>query len=75
MVLQLVPKDENVNFKSLRIEFTRKKYALRRLVLVDAFDTETELSFTQVRLNSAMEDSEFEFVPPVGVEVIKPEGF
>lgn len=75
IVLQLVPKKENVNFKSLRLEVTRKKYGLRRLVLVDAFDTETEISFTQVRLNTAMEDSVFEFEPPPGVEVIKPEGF
>ncbi len=75
VVLELTPKAENANFKSLRLELTRKKYLLKRLVLVDAFDTETELSFTQVRLNTAMDDSVFEFQPPAGVEVIKPAGF
>ena len=75
VVLELTPKAENANFKSLRLELSRKKYLLRRLVLVDAFDTETELSFTQVRLNSGMDDSVFDFQPPEGVEVIKPAGF
>jgi outer membrane lipoprotein-sorting protein len=63
-----------MNMKSLRIEFTRKKYNLQRLVMVDAFDNETELSFSQVRLNAPIDDSVFDFQPPEGVEVIKPEG-
>jgi len=74
IVLQLLPKAEGVNIKSLRIEFTRKRYNIQRLVMVDAFDNETELSFSQVRMNLAIDDSVFDFQPPEGVEVIKPEG-
>ncbi len=74
IVLLLRPKTEGMNMKSLRIEFTRKKYNLHRLVMVDAFDNETELSFSQVRLNTPIDDSVFDFQPPAGVEVIRPEG-
>jgi len=74
IVLLLKPKTEGMNMKSLRIEYTRKKYNLQRLVMVDAFDNETELSFSQVRLNAPIDDSVFDFQPPAGVEVIKPEG-
>ena len=74
IVLLLKPRKEGMNMKSLRIEFTRKKYNLQRLVMVDAFDNETELSFSQVRLNAPIDDSVFDFQPPAGVEVIKPEG-
>jgi len=74
IVLQLLPKAEGMNIKSLRIEFTRKRYNIQRLVMVDAFDNETELAFSQVRLNPTIDDSVFDFEPPQGVEVIKPEG-
>ncbi len=71
--LKLTPKEET-GFKYLKLTVSKKKYEVEQVVIVDTFDNETELSFSQVRLNPNVADAEFEFVPPEGVEVIRPDG-
>lgn len=58
-------------FKSLQLSLLRQKFTLTDLVLVDQFDTVTAMSFTNVKLNADLADSDFVFTPPTGVQVIK----
>ncbi len=71
--VQLTPRKPGA-FKSLQLTVTKQKYVLQDLVLVDQMDNVTEMSFTGVRMNGDIPDSEFSFVAPPGVQVIKAGG-
>jgi outer membrane lipoprotein carrier protein len=68
--LHLVPKEAGL-FQSLELTVSRQKYLLQDLVLVDTMGTQTELHFSSVKLDVDVPDSEFVFVAPPGVSVIK----
>lgn len=68
--VRLVPKQPG-QFKSLVITVSKQKYLLQELVLVDQMDNQTQMSFQNIRLNQDVPDSEFVFVAPAGVQVIK----
>jgi outer membrane lipoprotein carrier protein len=61
-------------FKSLQISLLRQKFTLTDLRLVDQFDTITAMSFTNMKLNQDLPDSDFTFKAPAGVQVIKSGG-
>lgn len=71
-VLQLTPRKEG-GFKSLRLQLNRR-YELEKLVIVDAFDNETEMAFTNLKLNPTLATSEFSFTAPAGVSVVRADG-
>lgn len=70
VTLHLVPKKEGV-FQSLDLTLTRQKYVLQDLLLVDPMGAKTEMHFAGVRFDVEIPDSEFDFVTPPGVQVIK----
>lgn len=72
-VLELTPRKAS-GFKHLRIELTRGKYELERLVIVDAFDNETEMSFSNLKLNAPIASTEFTFQAPEGTQVVRADG-
>jgi chaperone LolA len=73
--VQLSPKQgQGSAFKSLQLTLSKQKYMLQNLTIVDPLDNVTEMSFTGVRLNTDIPDSEFVFVPPPGVSVMKTGG-
>ena len=61
-------------FKSLKITMLQAKFTLTELLLVDQFDTITSMSFTNMKLNQDLPDSDFTFKAPAGVQVIKSGG-
>ncbi|NOY26818.1 MAG: outer membrane lipoprotein carrier protein LolA [Oligoflexia bacterium] len=72
-VLELVPKSD-MQFKKLRLELDHRHYGLERLVIVDAFDNETDLSFSNLKLNPTLDPSVFTFVVPAGIQVVRADG-
>ena len=68
-VLVLTPKAE-APFKSVRLVLSKRKYEIENIAMTDAFGTEVEIIFSRVQTNSDIPDSEFDFNPPAGVEVI-----
>ena len=72
-VLELVPRKEGA-FKSLRLELSRRKYELEKLVIVDAFDNETEMTFSNLKLNPTIAAAEFSFTVPSGIQVVRADG-
>lgn len=72
-VLDLRPKKQG-NMKRVQVTVSRKKFLVEHVLLVDQFDTETELTFSQVRLNPSVTEGEFTFTVPTGAQVFSPEG-
>lgn len=69
-VVDLAPKSGG-QFKKMSITVSRKKYAVEKVKLVDQMGNETELTFSQLKLNADVTDAAFTFTPPAGVTVIK----
>lgn len=72
-VLFLKPKKAG-NTKHLRVEVSKRKYLVEHVEITDQFDTVTDLTFSQVRINPKVTESEFQFTVPAGAQVITPEG-
>ena len=72
-VLELKPKKDQ-GFKKLRLVVARKKYTVEQVVVIDQFDNEVELSFTQVKMNPELPDNLFVFEIPAGAQVIRTDG-
>lgn len=71
--VKLVPRKAG-NFKSITLTLSKQKYLLQEIVLTDQLDNVTEMDFLNLRFNQDVPDSEFVFVPPAGVQVVKSTG-
>lgn len=67
---KLTPKSSNAGFNELYISFNGGKPVL--MVLNDALGQRTDIRFSNISLNKKLSASQFNFVPPNGVEVISP---
>lgn len=65
---ELVPRQEQALFRSLRLLFTPE--GVSQLVLRDNLDQRTEIQFHAVVTNPTLLDSLFRFQPPAGVDVV-----
>jgi outer membrane lipoprotein carrier protein len=74
--LRLTPKGE-APFKTLFLEVHKRKHthklSLKRILLIDTFDNETELRLSGVKVNGNVPDSQFQFQVPSGAELIQPD--
>lgn len=69
--LALTPKEEAARAQVKHVELQLDgDYMLKMLVITDAFDSITELTFNNVKLGGTVEAGTFRFVVPDGVEVI-----
>ncbi len=64
----LAPKNEEANFKQVRLAFG--KQSLEVMELVDSFEQTTQLRFSNVQSNVKFTANEFKFTPPKGVDVV-----
>lgn len=64
----LAPKNEEANFKQVRLAFG--KHSLEMMELVDSFEQTTQLRFSSVQSNVKFTANEFQFTPPKGVDVV-----
>ena len=71
--IHLVPKQPGA-VKSMDLTVSKQKFVLQDLVIVDPFDNVTQMTFTMVLMNKDIPDSEFTFVAPAGVQLIKAGG-
>jgi outer membrane lipoprotein carrier protein len=66
--VRLAPRPSGSDFKQILIGFDGD--TLRRLELLDSLDQTTSLEFSGVEVNIDIAGTEFDFVPPAGVDVI-----
>ena len=67
--LSLVPRDEQSQFRNINLTLG-EDFVIRSIVINDAFDNVTELTFENVALDADVPDSAFKFNVPDGAEVI-----
>jgi len=65
--VELLPKDEEAGFQSLRLGFAND---LQLMILRDAFGQETRIQFSRLERNPNIDPNAFSFVPPPGVDVL-----
>ncbi len=70
--LNLDPKTPIENMKELVICVDTKEFLVRSSSLLDNLGNETVIEFKEIEVNKGIEDKEFEFKLPQGVEVIEP---
>lgn len=67
--MQLVPRDKDGGYESIRVGFDRGK--LRTLEMVDSFGNTTRINLKNNRENIRIKKSIFQFTPPKGVDVVR----
>lgn len=71
--LSLTPK-QDARFKKLQLQLSTDGYRLQELVVVDSFDNETVLTFSNLRVNPELPPSVFHFEVPDGATVVRSDG-
>jgi outer membrane lipoprotein carrier protein len=71
VVLELVPKRANSNYKRIFVEVDPQGIQLYRLVFIDAAGARSDFLLSNYRENFLAGDDQFEFDPPAGVRVLK----
>jgi outer membrane lipoprotein carrier protein len=66
--VQLVPKNKDGGYESIRIGFAQGK--IRTLEMVDGFGNTTRVTLESLKENPQIGSSTFQFTPPKGVDVI-----
>ena len=66
--VNLIPEDPESGFTEVRIGFEDRR--LRLMELIDTLDQRTRISFVDLKENLPLADEIFEFVPPVGIDII-----
>ncbi len=64
----LTPKDTESNFQRVQLGFDET--GLQQMLMTDAFDQQTNLQFTDVKINPSLAADRFNFIPPAGVDVV-----
>jgi outer membrane lipoprotein carrier protein len=67
-VLRMIPKRET-DLKDIEMEILAKNYEIRRLVLNYSDGSRSEFRFSNIRTNTGLKASLFDFKVPAGVEV------
>jgi len=67
--LELIPKDAQAYFDSMRLNLQGKK--LLNLELVDNLGQTTNIYFLKIKRNQKLNANLFKFTPPAGVDIIK----
>jgi outer membrane lipoprotein carrier protein len=70
--VQLIPVDKRKNFKQLTLYINKSTNIVSKASITDKANTVTEISFSNISLNSTLTDSQFVFDPSKhpGVEVV-----
>ena len=68
----LIPKQVDVLFDRLRLEFNGKKM-LQRMVIQDEVGQKTIIRFQNIETDNTLDSSDFDFTAPDGVDVIRSE--
>jgi len=68
-VLQLQPKQAMGAIKTLFVKLSKKDFPISSLTLIDVYGNEITITVDNIKVNSGIEDSFFDFIPPQNVEV------
>lgn len=72
--IMLVPREPHPQVNRLYIWTDPDTHLIRKILIIDHFDTETTLSFSNIKINTDVSDADaalFDFQPPPGTEIIR----
>lgn len=69
--LELTPSGKAGNLKAIRIDVDKKEHLVVKTSVTDPFGTRTEVSFRNIKVNTELKDTLFDFIVPRGADVIK----
>jgi chaperone LolA len=70
LVLRMVPKDDRSFVQSVKLWIDETKWEVRKILVVDANETETTYKITDLTTNLRLDEDLFIFIPPEGAEVV-----
>ena len=71
VLLRLTPAGDNEEYVFIALELDAKTFDIRRVVLRERIGNTSEYILSDIVLNRKMNDRDFEFKPPRGVEIIR----
>ena len=69
--IKLIPQKNHPQVSSLTVSVDRESFLIKRLVIVDHFDSVTDLLFINLKVNEHKPADFFSFTPPPGTEIIR----
>lgn len=69
--LRMTPKGDSESFEYIIVHIDVKTYFIVRMRVVDLLGNETDYLFESIRRDASIPKSNFVFIPPEGVEIIK----
>jgi outer membrane lipoprotein-sorting protein len=68
-IIELVPKDNNIDFKSAKI-WKNPENMISRMEIVDLADVKYAFQLSAIKVDQDIPDTKFNFVPPKGIKII-----
>lgn len=68
--LKLIPKKNHPQVSSITVRIARDTFLINRLLIVDHFDSVTDLHFFNLKINEPKPLAFFSYTPPAGTEII-----
>ncbi len=71
LLIRLTPRKSDEEFQSIALEINKDTYDLQRIVLRESGGNTSEFLLSNVVTNRKIENREFKFKPPKGVEIVR----
>ena len=72
IVLELIPRASQNNLSKIIMRLNSKNFRIYQTEVYDLFENLTRITFSQIQIDTNLNDSLFTFTPPPGVEILSP---
>ena len=72
IVLELIPRASQNNLSKIIMRLNSENFRIYQTEVYDLFENLTRITFSQIQIDTNLNDSLFTFTPPSGVEILSP---
>jgi outer membrane lipoprotein carrier protein len=72
IVLELIPNASQPNLSKIIMRLNNENFQIYQTEVYDLFENLTRITFSQIQIDTNLNDSLFTFTPPPGVEILSP---
>ena len=72
IVLELIPRTSQQNLSKIIMRLNNENFQIYQTEVYDLFENLTRITFSQIKIDTNLDDSLFTFSPPPGVEILSP---
>ncbi len=72
IVLELIPRTSQQNLSKIIMRLNKENFQIYQTEVYDLFENLTRITFSQIQIDTNLDDSLFTFTPPSGVEILSP---